>query len=160
MTCIGFQVFRGDHDHKTDRSFITKHFVGPAANRAHTFDCSYTVVSNQHLQEKHKPLVPYERHACCKGHHASKNRNNTKKKTQDFRSYFFDDAVATKSGNKLRRRSHGEVPLNIHLPVVMSFFHQVKTRHTRPTAESSWLVVSSITQQSKMTLVYSALDKS
>lgn len=55
-------------------------------------------------------------------------------------SYFFNDTVATKSGDKLGRRGHGEVPLEIHLSVVMSFFHQVKTRHARPGGESSFLV--------------------
>lgn len=57
MTCISFQVFRGYHDHETDGPFIAKHFVGPAADRAHTFDCSYTVVSYEHLEEKQKSLV-------------------------------------------------------------------------------------------------------
>lgn len=31
-TCVGFQVFRGDHDYKSDRPFIAKHLVGPATD--------------------------------------------------------------------------------------------------------------------------------
>lgn len=57
MTCISFQVFRRYHDHKTDGPFVAKHFVGPATDRAHTFDRSDAVVSYQHLEEKQEPLV-------------------------------------------------------------------------------------------------------
>lgn len=62
---------------------------------------------------------------------------------RDFQSYFFNDTVATKPGDKLSRRGHSEVPLEIHLSVFTSFFHQVKTRHARPAEESSWLAASS-----------------
>lgn len=62
LTCISFQVFRGYHDHKTDGPFIAKHFVGPATDRTHTFDCSDPVVGYQHLKQEQKSLVlPEER---------------------------------------------------------------------------------------------------
>lgn len=44
LTCIGFQVFRGDHDYKSDGPFIAEHLVGPAADGAHAFDRSYAIV--------------------------------------------------------------------------------------------------------------------
>lgn len=53
-TCVGFQVLGRYHDHEADGPFIAKHFVGPAADRAHTLDCSYSIVGYQHLEQKQK----------------------------------------------------------------------------------------------------------
>lgn len=44
LTCVGFQVFRGDHDYKSDGPFIAEHLVGPATDGAHAFDRSYAIV--------------------------------------------------------------------------------------------------------------------
>lgn len=43
-TCVGFQVFGGDHDYKSDGPFIAEHLVGPATDGAHAFDRSYAIV--------------------------------------------------------------------------------------------------------------------
>lgn len=44
LTCVGFQVFRGDHDYKSDRPFIAEHLVGPATDGTHAFDRSNAIV--------------------------------------------------------------------------------------------------------------------
>lgn len=49
MTCVRFQVFRGNHDHEANGPLIAKHFIGPAADGAHTFDCSNAIISYEHL---------------------------------------------------------------------------------------------------------------
>lgn len=54
MTCVCFQVFRGNHDHKADGPLIAKHFIGPAADGAHAFDCGDAIVSYEHLKWKLK----------------------------------------------------------------------------------------------------------
>lgn len=55
MTCVSFQVFRGYHDNKSNGSLVAEHFIGPAADRTHTLDCSNAIISNQDLSEKQKP---------------------------------------------------------------------------------------------------------
>lgn len=49
LTCIGLQILRGNHDDKSDRSFIAKHLVGPAADGTHALDRRNTIVGNKHL---------------------------------------------------------------------------------------------------------------
>lgn len=131
ITCIGFQVLGRYHDHEADGPFIAKHLVGPAADRAHTLDCSYTIVGYQHLEQKQKALTKTASENMLQCHQEAKGK--------DFHSYFLYDTVATKPGDKLCRRGHREVPLKIHLSVFTSFFHQVKTGHARPAVGSSWL---------------------
>lgn len=49
LTGIGLQVLWCNHDNKSDRSFVTKHLIGPAADGAHALDCCNTIVGNKHL---------------------------------------------------------------------------------------------------------------
>lgn len=94
-----------------------------------------TCKRNRHHLCSHKKAREWKR---LQGHF-----KDTEKTSRDFQSYFFNDPVATKAGDKLSRGGHGEVPLEIHLSVFTSFFHQVKTRHARPAVEHTWLAASS-----------------
>lgn len=50
LTGIGLQVLRGNHDNKSDGTFIPEHFIGPSANWAHALDSSDSIVCNEHLK--------------------------------------------------------------------------------------------------------------
>lgn len=46
--------------------------------------------------------------------------------------HLLDDFVATKAGDKLRRGSYGEVPLQIDATAIPALLHQVQPGHARP----------------------------
>lgn len=52
LTCVSFQVLRGDHHHKTDGPLIPEHLIGPTADGTHTFDRCYAIISYQHLEKE------------------------------------------------------------------------------------------------------------
>lgn len=99
MTCISFQVFRGYHDNKSYGSLVAKHFIGPAADRTHTLDCSDAIISNQDLPKKQK------------AHGYDAGENQILKAAAKYCSYLLYDAVATKTCNELSRRGHSKVSL-------------------------------------------------
>lgn len=96
-------------------------------------------ISTCNRKRKHLYSIKKDRNAAMP---LSNEKQRFKNRRRDFGSYFFNDTVATKSSDKLSRRGHSEVPLEIHLSVFASFSHQVKTRHARPAVESLWLVYS------------------
>lgn len=57
LTCIGLQVLWGHHDNKTDRPFIAKHLIGPAADGTHAFDCCNAIVGDKHLGKQNSSVT-------------------------------------------------------------------------------------------------------
>lgn len=55
------------------------------------------------------------------------------------RTHLFYDAGSSESLYKLGRRGHGEISRYIHPPLLSTFLHQVKTRHTRPATHTHTL---------------------
>lgn len=55
-----------------------------------------------------------------------------KKEALTKNRHLLDNFVATKAGDKLSRRSHSEIPLEIDTPAISALLHQVQPRHARP----------------------------